>query len=259
MAETDAHNALRKGAIISGGMGGIGRAIATRLAADGFSVALLYNSTDKSDADAFAASLPGTGHIALRCDITKSSEVESAVMLANEAMQDISICIHAAVSPIVRKTASKISPEEFRSQFEVTAFGGFNLFHAVLSRMRERKEGLIIGLTTAALEENDGGAMAGYIAAKFALRGMLRELSHELEPQGVRVNAVAPGFVPTRLQSDLPEPVLRFITERAPTQSPEDVAEVVSFLCSDEGSGESGKTFSIQTIGHDIKGIPSAL
>jgi len=194
-----------KVAVLSGGRGGIGRAIVSRLEKDGYHVC------------------------ALVCDVTKSEEVYAAVAKTHAQFGSIDVAIHAAVSPLVRERASVIDPLKFRQQFEVAAFGALVFFQAVLPYMRAQKSGHLIGITTKALDTDTFSGMSGYLCAKFALRGLLRELRFELAPN-IRVDEVSPGFVPTTLHADLPEAVRAFITERAPSQTPEEVADAVSKL-----------------------------
>jgi 3-oxoacyl-[acyl-carrier protein] reductase len=236
-------------AIISGGMGGIGQAIARMLAEKGQHICVLYHQSPRAEVEAFLSTLAPGEHLALACDITNQKEVESAVAHAFEALGGLDNVIHAAVSPLVRKKASKINPAEFREQFEVTLFGGFAFFQAAIPYLRKQKSGNIIGITTAALEpDTPQSMMAGYTVAKHALRGLLRELAAELSPMGIRVNAVAPGFVPTKLHSDLPVRALDFIKESQPSKkfsTPEDVANVVSSLSTTDREGQTGFSFLV--------------
>lgn len=236
-------------AIISGGMGDIGRAIAKRCAESDIRTCLLYHKTARRDVDIFIKKLSGSGHTAYQCDITDESEVRKTVRLAALDMGRIDVCIHSAVSPLVRKRVSEISAQEFREQLEVTLFGGLYLFQAVIPHMKEKAKGNIIGLTSVAIEpESPLAPMAGYLAAKSALRTLLRELSKELSASGIRVNAVAPAFVPTALHRDLPEQVFRFLSERATQDSPQDVANAVMSLCAPDCT-QTGLSFHIDGMG----------
>lgn len=229
--------------IISGGMGGIGRAIAQCLAQDGYSIAILDVAIDQQ----FIASLPGTGHVGLVCDLTNPIALNSFLLKAM-GQSRIHACVHAAVSPLIRKKASAIPADEFKQQFEVTVFGGMNLFQAVIPFMKDQNRGRIIGLTSAALEPNaQSGSMAGYICAKFALRGLLRELAKELAPFNIAVNAVAPDFVRTPLHGDLPERAFELIRGKMGKDltTPENVADTVAFLCSEAAQSITGLSHPI--------------
>ena len=218
--------------ILSGSMGGIGSAIAQMLAHNGAQLGLLYHSTSTEEVTSFVASLEGVGHIAVQTDLSNSESAAAAASKCIEALDGVDICIHAATSKIVRKRASDISPEDFKREFDVGVFGAFNLFHAIIPYFKEQKSGSIIAITSAGIEEGSvTGPMAGYLAAKHALRGLLRDLSQELSSAHIMVNAVAPGFVDTPLHEDLPDRVRDFMRERA-SVSAEDVALVVKDVLS---------------------------
>ena len=235
-----------KVAIISGGMGGIGKAIAIKLAKDGFRIFLLYHKSPKNEASSFLHSLSGSGHFGMSCDLTEEKEIRDVVMALEKQMARVDICIHTAVSPLVRKRASDIRSKDFREQFEVTTFGGLNLFQAVIPIMKKQKQGRIIGLTTSAImSEAPISGMVGYLCAKGALQSLLHDLSLELSFHNIMVNAVAPSFVPTKLHRDLPEKVLSFIVDRTKTNTAEEVAEVVSFLCSEKADTITGLSYPV--------------
>ncbi len=232
--------------VISGGLGGIGRAMASRFARDGHAVFVLDRKEAVEAATEFVSSFKDGNVRAYPCDITDASDAKKAIDEIVARAKSVDVCIHAAVSPLIRKRASMISPEEFRQQFDVTVFGGLNLFQAVIPYMKKQKSGLIIGFTTSALEPEAGESkMAGYASAKSALRGLLRELSFELKTDGIRVNAIAPSFVPTQLNGDLPLEVKQFIVERAPSTTPEAVADMVADVCSGGNKESTGMSYPV--------------
>jgi len=225
------HNRMsaQRTAIISGGMGDIGRAIARRLAKDGFRVCVLYHTSSSEEASEFLKTLPGDSHTAFACDITNPEETHAVVDAASADMGGLQVGIHAAVAPLVRARATSIEPGRFKEQFEVTTFGGLNFFQAMVPHLRAQKTGHLVGITTAALDTDRASGMAGYVCAKYALRGLLRELQFELGP-AIKVHEVAPGFVPTKLHADLPEAVRAFVLERAPIETADAVADTVCRL-----------------------------
>ena len=226
--------------IISGGMGGIGKAAALAFAERGWQVCVLYHQTASDEAEAFAQTL-GDGHLALPCDITDPQATASAVMRAKKRFGRLDAAIHAAVGPLLRVQPTKMTTDQFKSQFEVTVFGGFNFFKAAVGEFHQSEGGSLLGITSAALQEH-APAMSAYLCAKAALKQLLYELHAELAPR-VRVNAVAPAFVPTSLHADLPAPVLHFMKERLPNQTtPEAVAQVIFDVCT---SPQRGLSFSV--------------
>jgi NAD(P)-dependent dehydrogenase (short-subunit alcohol dehydrogenase family) len=228
--------------VMTGGLGGIGRAIAMRLASDGHRLCLGYSRTTDETAQAFIASLPGEHHAVYRADLSDPAAAAELATYAAEALGGLDSAIHTAADPIARGNLADISHEDFRSQFPVTVFGGFAFIQATVPYLKESGRGSIIALTTCALYEQQPSRMGAYLAAKAALRALLKEWSLELAPD-IDVHAVAPGFVPTAFHADLPEPVLAFLKERAPSVTPEEVADVVSHLLRDKVRGTTGKTW----------------
>lgn len=231
--------------VISGGMGDIGMGIATKLSAEGFRIFLIYHSTPKEIVDEFIKSLAGTGHGSVACDITNEKELKKSIEQIEKEAKRIDICIHSAVSPIVRKTAETISLSEFKEQFEVTTFGGLNFFQSVIPFIKKQKESRIIGITSSVLTSDRKSGMTGYLAAKMALTAVLKDLSFELKDNNITVNAIAPAFVKTKLHNDLPHEVLKFVSERSKVNSVEEVSETIAFLCSEGAAGITGKTYSV--------------
>lgn len=230
----------KKVAVISGGLGGIGFAIARRLAEEGFTLACLSKNVSRHK----VAPLKNKGHLFLDCDLTKQNDIKKSVAKIRKQLGEIDVCVHCAVSPILRKKFLDTSAEEFRNQFEVALFGGFELMQQATQAMKQRGSGRLIAITSAGIEPNAAvGTMPAYIAAKFALRGLLREMAKELGKFNITVNAVAPGFVNTGLNKDVPARMQEFLKEKnifKKLTGPEDVAGVVAFLCSKDAACLTG-------------------
>ncbi|MDO8571092.1 MAG: SDR family oxidoreductase [bacterium] len=238
----------RKVAVVSGGLGGVGRAVCARLAQDGFDIVALYLHTPHEVAEAFIRSLPSGNHMSIRCDVRNTESVGDAFAQIANTHDGIYACIHAAVDPILRRDLLTIKPEELEDQLSTSFIGGLNVFKNAALFMKKAGEGRIVGiLSSYILSSTAHKKMAGYLLAKHALRGLLRELHLELAPVGIVVTAIAPEFLDTKLSADVPKEVREFIKTRGvygSMKEPKDVAEVISFLCSERGGSMAGKIYS---------------
>ena len=221
----------RKTAVVSGGMGGVGRAVCAQLAAEGFDVVALYFHTTEKEAESFVKTLYSGAHRSVRCDICDAEAVARAIEEVRILYGAIDVCVHSAVGALARTPVLAMSAEGFKEQFEAGFFGAFNLFSSVAPHMKERRRGALIGITTSAIEEGGGGArMGAYTVAKHALRALLRELHKELSREGIGVYAIAPDLLKTPLNADLPEKYFEFAREkslRKKLMTPKDVAQAV--------------------------------
>ena len=222
------------------GSGGLAQATAALFLQQGWEVFMLA----KTDHNFFSSHEKKSAFHFLFCDLTDPAQVALAFSTLRQHSPQLHALVHAAVSPIIGKPLATMTPEEFVSEFAVDVFGGFSVFQQAATLMRQQKFGSIVGLSS--IYTNEGvahPALAGYVSAKYALRGLLRELAIELAPAGVRVNAVAPSFVRTKLTAEVPERMIEFIKEKNPMHSlttPEDVAEVIFFLCSEKAQALTG-------------------
>jgi NAD(P)-dependent dehydrogenase (short-subunit alcohol dehydrogenase family) len=234
--------------LISGGCGDVGRAIGKKMSEDGFDVVALYHTASREEAEAILHTFVPGNHEALKCDIREGKAVADLIAHVEKNHGAIDVCVHTAVDPILRKNLLDMTTDEFEGQFGTGVFGGFHLLTQVGRVMYARRKGAIIGILSRVIHSDSlHSRMAGYVAAKCALRGILKELCRELSPSGITVNALAPDFMDTKLNGDLPAAVRKFVVEHAVTGSmrtPEDVASAVSFLCSEKGSIVNGKIFS---------------
>lgn len=243
-----------KRAVVTGGAVGIGRAIATALAAHGVRVAIA--DLDEKNAARTAAEL-GEGHIGIGIDVRKRQSVEAS--LADVVRQfggyDI-LCANAGVSTMNR--AVDLTDEEWDFNFDVNARGVFLTNQIAARYFLASKQGVIVN--TASLAAKVGAPLlAHYSASKFAVLGWTQALARELAPAGIRVNAVCPGFVRTSMQEREVEweASLRGITPAAVTEdyvrqtplgrleTPEDIAGLVCFLASDAARFMTGQGINV--------------
>lgn len=233
-------------------MGGVGRAAGRKFSAEGFDVIALYHTTDPGEAESVVRDFGAGNHSAISCDLRNESAVTHAVDAVIQRYGHLDAAIHAAVSPIVRKSILALSATELEQQFGAGVFGGLSFFRESAEAMKRNAHGgALVGiLSQIVMPGLAANRMAGYVVGKYALRGMLKELLNALTSTGVRVNAIAPDFMDTPLNKDMPKEVVQFILERSPgamLRTPDEVADAVVFLCSPAGAKINGKIFSRET------------
>ncbi|MEJ8473711.1 SDR family NAD(P)-dependent oxidoreductase [Roseibium algae] len=239
-------------AIVTGGGSGIGLAIARALAQQGVVVTICDIQLEAAQA---AAAEVG-GH-ALEIDVRKRGSVQSAFDEADKIMSGYEILIaNAGVSSM--QHALSLTDEDWDFNFDVNARGIF-LSNQIAARFFvEKGRGVIVN--TASLAAKVGAPLlAHYSASKFAVLGWTQALARELAPNGIRVNAVCPGFVKTGMQEReiaweaelravTPERVVDDYISQTPLgriETPEDVADVAVFLCSDSARFMTGQGVNV--------------
>ncbi len=239
-----------KVAVISGGLGAVGRALALALARDGYAVAILYRGQHDQDVSVLRESL-GSGALFFAVDVNQPDATARAVEDVASECGRIDVVIHAATGRIIRKPVIDLDADTFREQLDTTILGAFNVFKPAAGIMKKQKSGVIIGITSTVAEPGAQAArMGAYAVGKVALRGLLRELHRELAADGIRVLAVAPDLMKTALTSDLPDKYFEFAVRHSQAETlmtPEDVAASVLFLVSGEGRALSGRSWLVSS------------
>jgi 3-oxoacyl-[acyl-carrier protein] reductase len=231
-------------ALVTGGGRGIGAATARLLAAEGAKVAV--SDLDKAPAREVADPI---GALAVACDVTVGAEVDAMVELTVKELGGLDILVTCA--GIIRDNLLfKMTDEEWDAVIDTHLKGTFLCARAAQKHMVEKKYGKMVFLSSTSALGNRG--QANYSAAKAGLQGMARTLAIELGPFNVNVNTVAPGFVETRMTRATAERMgMDFETFKLGAASqiplrrigqPEDIANVIAFLCSDESGFVSGQT-----------------
>jgi NAD(P)-dependent dehydrogenase (short-subunit alcohol dehydrogenase family) len=241
-------------AFLTGGGTGIGLAIAKALARQGVTIAIA--DIDVRSAEKAAQEI-GNGAIALEVDVRKRASVQAAFSTALEKLGSIDILIANAGVSTMQK-ALELTDEEWDFNFDVNTRGIFLTNQIAGRHFSEQGRGCIVN--TASLAAKVGAPLlAHYSASKFAVLGWTQALARELAPQRIRVNAVCPGFVKTGMQSReieweatlrsiTPEQVFNEYVGQTPLgriETPEDVADVVVFLCSDSARFMTGQGINV--------------
>ncbi|SES75405.1 3-oxoacyl-[acyl-carrier-protein] reductase [Anaerobranca gottschalkii] len=236
-----------KVAVVTGASRGIGKAIALKLAKEGASVVVNYNSSEEEAQKVVNAILEiGGKGIAVRGNIADYNESQQLIEKALEEFQKIDILVNNA--GITRDNLLlRMSEEDFDQVVDVNLKGYFNCTKAVIRPMLKNKKGKIINITSVIGITGNVG-QSNYAAAKAGVIGFTKSLAKELGGKGINVNAVAPGFIQTDMTDKLPEEIKKKIGENIPLKTfgkPEDVAALVVFLASDDSDYITGQTIGV--------------
>jgi 3-oxoacyl-[acyl-carrier protein] reductase len=223
---------------VTGGSRGIGVAVCRELAAAGARVAVNYRASTEA-AEGLAGEIGG---IAVGGDVADAEQAQAVVAAAEEGLGEIDILVNNA--GITRDTLlARMSEDDWRAVLSTNLDGAFHTCKAVSRKMLKRRAGAIVNMTSfVGLHGNPG--QANYAASKAGIIGFTKALAKELGPRGVRVNAVAPGYIDTELTQGLPEELRELLLANTPLGrlgEPRDVATAVRFLCSDEASFVTGE------------------
>jgi 3-oxoacyl-[acyl-carrier protein] reductase len=236
-----------KTALVTGSSSGIGRAIALRLARDGWFILAHYNSREaKAQETCSLIETAGGRSRALRFDVRDSAAIDSALDGFFQANSD------HALEAVVNNAgihldgmAGMMSDQEFDSVMKTNLYGPFYVLRYSVKRMLRARRGAIVNISSLAGQTGNAGQI-NYSASKAGVIAMTKSLAMEVGKRNIRVNCVAPGLIETEMLSGIPH--LGQIVERIPlgrVGRPEEVAGAVAFLCSDEAAYITGATLSI--------------
>lgn len=236
--------------VVTAGAAGIGLGIARLFAERGDRVTIC--DVDPAALERAAAELPGVA--ALRADVADHAAARRLV--ADAGAVDVLVNNAGIAGPVGDIDAT--DPGDWARCFEVNVHGAFNMIAAVVPAMRAARTGAIVNISTASTQTGIPRRSA-YVASKWALEGLTRNLARELGPAGIRVNAIRPGFMDTermrgimariagetgRSVADVEAEALGFISMRSKIQ-PAEIAEMAWFLASDAGRHITGQIVGV--------------
>jgi 3-oxoacyl-[acyl-carrier protein] reductase len=234
-------------ALVTGAGRGIGAAIAREFAREGCSVALVdLNAFD--DAERVAASLRASGAraVALRADVT---DLAAATQAVEAAVRELGRLDHLVCNAGIARDSViwKMSDAAWNDVIAVNLTGTFAYCRAVAPLFRQQQHGKIVNIASINALRGKMG-LTNYAASKAGIIALTRTLARELGNKGVNVNCVAPGFVRTEMTAALPKEIVdKAIAETALGRlaEPEDVARVVTFLCSERARHITGEIIRV--------------
>ncbi len=239
---------MSKTALITGSSRGIGAAIALRLAKDGFNIALNDLNEGMFENNSIAGDIRALGvEAGIFCaDVSKYADCENMVKAVKERFGTIDALINNA--GITRDgLMARMSEEQYDMVIAVNQKSVFNMMKLAGNVMIRQKQGRIVNLASVAgLYGNPG--QINYSASKAAIIGMTKTAAKELGSRNINVNAVAPGFIKTPMTDKLTEEQRAKMLEAIAMKrygEVEEIAGVVSFLCSEDSSYVTGQTIEI--------------
>jgi len=240
------HRLEGKIALITGAAQGIGLATALKFAAEGATVVVC--DLRQEPVDAAVAQCRALGAEALGClmDVSQREQIDAVVALVKAQFGRIDVLVNnAGITQDAR--LQKMSIEQFDRVIDINLRGVFHCAQAVADLMVAQGSGVILNASSVVGVYGNFG-QTDYAAAKFGVIGFTKTWSRELGPKGVRVNAVAPGFVSTPILSTIPGKVLKEMEDKVPLRrlgQPEEIANVYAFLASDEASYINGAVIEV--------------
>lgn len=236
-----------KVALVTGASRGIGAAVALRLAEEGAAVAVNYAGS-KAAADAVVANIEAAGGkaVALQADVSDSAACQALVESVIETLGGLDVVVNNA--GIARDgLVVRMSDEDWAAVIDTNLSGVFAITRAAAKPLMKQRSGSIINITSVIGLVGNAG-QANYAAAKAGVIGLTKSVARELAPRGIRVNAIAPGFIRTDMTAELSEAVCDAAKQQIAMREfgdPADIAAAVAFFASDDARYVTGQTLAV--------------
>lgn len=233
-----------KVALVTGASRGIGRAIADRLAVDGFRV--VGTATTAEGAAKITDRLTAMGGVGIACDVTRPEQVTELLARVESDHGPITVLVNNA--GITRDgLILRMKDEDWQQVLDTNLTSVFRLCKAVSRSMMKARWGRIINISSVVASMGNAGQV-NYAAAKGGLEALTRTLARELGSRGITLNAVAPGFIDTDMTHALTDAQREAMLQAVPLGrlgQPEEIAAVVAFLASDAAGYITGETIQV--------------
>ena len=238
----------KKVALITGGARGIGKNIAEKFARNGYNIVINYVS-EKTDVNKLESDLSQNGKVevlCIKCDVTDFNSCQEMVKEAVDKFGKIDVLINNA-GITKDNLLMRMKEEDFDKVINVNLKGTFNMTKNVISYMMKKRSGRIVNISSVVGVSGNSG-QANYAASKAGIIGFTKSVAKELASRNILANAVAPGFIETDMTDVLSESVKESIYSQIPLKKmgkPEEVANAVYFLGSDENTYITGQVLNV--------------
>lgn len=234
-------------AIVTGGLRGIGKEIALRLASENYNLVLTYANNNSNEKEVLKQlSEYDVQVVILKANIENVDDCKKVVKVAKEKFDSIDVLVNNA-GITNDKLTMMMTSDDFKSVIDVNLVGTFNMINAVQRKMISQKYGRIINISSVIGIIGNAG-QANYAASKAGIIALSKSVARELASRNITVNCVAPGFIQTDMTSKLDEAVIENIKKQIPTKKlgeASDVANAVSFLASPQSSYITGQVINV--------------
>ena len=238
---------MEKIALVTGSSRGIGRAVARRLAAEGYAVCVNYRERQDCAMSLVAEiSAAGGRAMAVQADVAHRVQVNEMVRRVEGELGPVSLLVNNA-GVAGQALFQDVTDEMWQRYFSTNVDGAYHAIQAVLPAMLHANEGCILNISSI-WGQRGASCEVTYSCTKAALIGLTRSLASELAPTHIRVNCIAPGVIKTDMLDALPPEVLPQLAEETPLRrlgTPEDIAHAAAFLASEKADFITGQVLTV--------------